>query len=144
MVILFSSRSLKGQVKKLCPAHIFFIEKKKHILHTKICSEMLNVHTSHTEFDPQTFSKFNVTEGKVQNKFPVHMFLIERHWKIVLKRNVVACHDFYLSHSGKFKVTGMTFTKLVFCLICLSYGETLKFIPHTKTAYDLNVCKDFI
>lgn len=104
---------------------------------------MLNVHTSQTEIDPETFGKFNVTERKVQNKFTVHMFLIEKHWTIFLQRKIVACHDFYLSHWDKFKVTGMKLSKFVFSP-CLSYGELLKFIPHTKTAYDLNVCKNFI
>lgn len=97
---------------------------------------MLNVHTSHTEFDPQTFGKFNVTKGKEQNKFPVHMILIEKHWKIFLHRKTVVSHDFYLSHSDKFKVTGMKFTKLVFGLY-LSYGKKLKFLLQTKTVYDL-------
>lgn len=65
---MFSSRSLEGQVKNSCPAHIFLIVKyKEHILHTEIYSEMLNVHTSPTEFEPEIFGKSNVTEGKVQN-----------------------------------------------------------------------------
>lgn len=92
---------------------------------------MLNVHTSHTEFDPQTFGKFNVTEGKVHNKFPVHMFLIEEHQKIFLQRKIVACHNFYLSHSDKFKVTGMKFTKLVFGLY-LSYGKKIEVLTSNK------------
>lgn len=93
------------------------------------------------------YAKKSVKDRPSVQSCPVHISLMEKHWKILLHSKVAydlrVCHDltqviWASSRSLEGKVPNL-------CLLLIFFVEKhWKFSLHTKVAYDLRVCPDFV